>query len=167
MYGGGDNPSEQSSALCSGSCPDGMYCPTVPTITPIPTPPGTYAREGATQPEECGSSAVYCPGGGVAALPVPAGFVAVGGTLTTRNALTPCPLGHYCFGGAAIACAFGTYTDANYTQRTSVPIAPRSTMNTWFSGEPDVNRCRHSTHCSDICTVESVRSACRRSARLG
>ena len=50
------------------------------------------------------------------------------------------------------------------TQRTSVPIAPRSTMNTWFSGESDVKRCRHSMHCSDICMVDSVKSACRRSA---
>lgn len=77
---------------CSGPCDAGYYCP-----------------EGSTSPRQvqCGSPAVFCPGGNGVPLPVQNGYYSVGSGLATMFKERKCEPGHYCANGVKRLCDFG------------------------------------------------------------
>jgi hypothetical protein len=85
-----------ASVGCSGSCAAGYYCPL-----------------GSTSETEvqCGSPAVFCPGGTGSPLPVAFGYYTVGSGLATMHAERECEPGSFCVKGVKRLCAFGHYGD--------------------------------------------------------
>ena len=88
------NATGLATALCSGLCTAGYYCPansTSPTAFP------------------CGDVSVYCPAGSATPRIASSGEYTVGNTEVTRNATVPCPSGSYCVGGVATLCPAGRF----------------------------------------------------------
>ena len=85
-----------SSALCTGPCPAGYYCP-----------------QGSSAPtmHSCGDHSVYCPVGSDAPFPVLPGWYAAGGlTANTSTTERKCEPGSYCSGdGVVRLCPSGRY----------------------------------------------------------
>ena len=113
---------QQSSALCSGPCGAGHFCPTEATTSPVLAPPGYYAITGSINPTPCGATSFYCPGGGSGPVNVRTGFISTGGTADglTRSGEAPCTPGHWCNMGESYSCSPGTYIDP------TLPVSTRS-----------------------------------------
>ena len=123
-------------------CPAGMYCPLGSSV-PLPIPGGTswngvglarasqapavaagyYSSAGQAEPTPCGAAAFFCPGDGNS-VPriVRAGHISLpaDGDPRTRTAEAPCPSGHWCSNGVAIACQQGFYSNL------SLPVEERT-----------------------------------------
>lgn len=79
---------------CSGSCPEGYYCPQA-TVDP-------YTHR-------CGSATVYCPKGSSVPLTIPEGYYGVGYDEKTFSERQICPLGFYCQKGIKHICPPGYF----------------------------------------------------------
>jgi len=123
-------------------CPQGMYCPLGSSV-PLPVPAGTswngvglaraseattvasgyYSSAGQVEPTPCGAAAFFCPGDGNSVPQiVRAGHISIpaDGDPRTRTAEAPCPSGHWCSNGVAIACQQGFYSNL------SLPVEERT-----------------------------------------
>lgn len=88
-----------SSALCSGPCTAGYYCP---------------AGSIVSTPEECGSNSVYCPEGSFQPTAVSQGYYTSGGTPFTRTHQLKCEKGFFCTErGEKHGCIAGSYGDSD------------------------------------------------------
>jgi len=92
----------ETSPHCSGPCDPGHFC---------------SAGSASPRQHQCGGSAVYCPIGSSAPLPVLPGFFSVGGLApaanATRSDVTVCPVGHFCSGGILRQCPAGVLGNAS------------------------------------------------------
>ena len=125
-------------------CPQGMYCPSGSSV-PLPVPAGTswsgvglaraseapvvpsgyFSSAGQIEPTPCGAAAFYCPGEGnsVPQIVRPGQIsLPADGDPRTRTAEAPCPSGHWCSNGVAIACQQGFYSDL------SLPVKERTSQ---------------------------------------
>ncbi len=53
FFANSTDPSHQSTALCSGICPAGSFCPDTPSIDPLNVSIGFWSTAGATAPSAC------------------------------------------------------------------------------------------------------------------
>lgn len=88
------NSSGAHTAMCSGQCDQGYFCPA-----------------GSTSPREmqCGSNGVFCPLGSKEPQSVAVGHYTVGGGIATHYAERLCEPGHYCVNGTKHFCVSGRY----------------------------------------------------------
>ena len=110
-----------STALCTGPCAPGYYCPQ-----------GSSADEGREL--ECGGTHVYCPEGSGEPTVSPPGYYTIGGYQnqpghpenTTRSDVRRCPAGFFCEDGVVAQCPQGTYGAASglATRACSGPCEP-------------------------------------------
>ena len=93
------------------ACPAGSYTASTKLSAAeqcTPTTPGRYAIAGSERPLDCGAASFYCP---TERLPAPlvvgAGNISTprDGAAETRTGQDPCPEGHWCSAGQAIAYA--------------------------------------------------------------